>query len=386
MKIFLSAGEPSGDLHGANLIRDLKSSNPDIEFVGFGGPRMRSEGCNLFHDMTQLAVMFVLNVLLNIHKFYGLYRQAKQYFDNHEIDAVVLIDYPGFNWWIAGLAKKHGVPVFYYGAPQMWAWASWRIKKMRRLVDHVLCKLPFEAEWYKQRNCNATYVGHPYFDELSSRQLDRSFMIDIANSKGAMVAILPGSRRQEIQLNLRDFLKAAENIQEQLPDTQFVVASYNEEQAELAREIISEGDFKPTVHAGKTAELIEAADCCMACSGSVSLELLYHSKPSVVLYRVSRFAFAVQNMLRKVKFVTLVNLLAADDPFGPSLALFDPTAPRAEQVPFPEYLTCEDKTDWIAYHLIQWLHDDAAYAKRVRLLERLRDRYASAGASKTAAD
>jgi lipid-A-disaccharide synthase len=156
MQIFFSVGEPSGDLHGANLIRELKKSAPGVECVGFGGPKMQAAGAKLHADLTQFAVMFFVRVLLNLHRFWFLYRRAKRYFRDQRPDAVVLIDYPGFNWWIARAARRYGIPVFYYGAPQMWAWGSWRVTKMRRLVNHTLCKLPFEAVWYNERGCPAT--------------------------------------------------------------------------------------------------------------------------------------------------------------------------------------------------------------------------------------
>ena len=176
MKIFFSVGEPSGDLHGANLIRELSRRRNDFEFVGYGGPRMAAAGCQLHEDLTKLAVMWFVRVLLNLHRFWGLASRADRYFRHERPDAVVLIDYPGFNWWIARRAKAHGIPVFYYGTPQIWAWAGWRIKKMRRFVDHVLCKLPFEEAWYRERGCHATYVGHPYFDQLRGETLDASFI------------------------------------------------------------------------------------------------------------------------------------------------------------------------------------------------------------------
>ena len=127
------------------------------------GRACRTAGHDLLEDLTQLAVMWIVQAVLNVDKFWKLLRRADEYLEHERPDAVVLIDYPGFNWWIARKAKKHGIPVFYYGAPQMWAWGGWRIRKMRRLVDHVLCKLPFEANWYQERGCNAHYVGHPYF-------------------------------------------------------------------------------------------------------------------------------------------------------------------------------------------------------------------------------
>ena len=140
MRIFFSVGEPSGDLHGANLIRRLKLQT-EVECVGFGGPKMEEAGCELKFELTSMAVMFIAEVLKNIRLFFRLIGDADKYFAENKVDAVVLIDYPGFNWWIARKAKKHGIPVFYYGVPQMWAWAGWRVRKIRKFVDHVLLSL-----------------------------------------------------------------------------------------------------------------------------------------------------------------------------------------------------------------------------------------------------
>ncbi len=129
MKIFFSVGEPSGDLHGGNLIQKILEHNPDIEIVGYGGPRMSRAGCQLHEDLTQLAVMGIAQVLGHLFSFWKLASRADRYFQHHRPDAVVLIDYPGFNWWIARRAKAHKIPVFYYGTPQIWAWAPWRVKK-----------------------------------------------------------------------------------------------------------------------------------------------------------------------------------------------------------------------------------------------------------------
>ena len=274
--IFFSVGEPSGDLHGSNLIRLLKQTNPDVQAVGFGGPRMQGAGMTLLEDLTQLAVMWIVQAVLNVDKFWKLLHRADEYLERERPDAVVLIDYPGFNWWIARKAKKHGIPVFYYGAPQMWAWGGWRIRKIRRLVDHVLCKLPFEATWYQERGCNAHYVGHPYFDELTGQQVDSGFLSRHApTDAGRLVTILPGSRVQEVKGNLPCFLKAAEKIAAQVPGTRFAVASFNEQQAEMARQMLVKSALPIEVHADRTSELIQLGHCCMACSGSVSLERMY---------------------------------------------------------------------------------------------------------------
>ena len=386
MKIFFSVGEPSGDLHGANLIRELRRRRPDCQVVGYGGPRMAAAGCALHADLTKLAVMWFARVLVNIHKFWDLAGRADRYFRHHRPDAVVLIDYPGFNWWIARRAKAHGIPVFYYGAPQLWAWAGWRIRKMRRNVDHVLCKLPFEEAWYRDRGCHATYIGHPYFDQLRAERLDNAFLEQQRASGGPLVAVLPGSRTQEVQNNFGWLLKAARIVHERLPDVRFAVAAFKPSQAEIIRRQVAGTNLPIEVHVGRTAEIIHACDSAMAVSGSVSLELLYHTKPSVILYHVSRVAFFVQRFFRKVRYITLVNLLTTDDLFPKRVAVYDPDDPVDAGVLMPEYLTCEDRSQQVAQHIVEWLSDPAKRATCITQLAGLKERVGSGGASCRAAD
>jgi lipid-A-disaccharide synthase len=386
MRIFFSVGEPSGDLHGANLIRELRGRRSDIEYVGYGGPRMAAAGCTLHEDLTKLAVMWFARVLLNIHKFWNLASRADRYFRHHRPDAVVLIDYPGFNWWIARRAKVHGIPVFYYGAPQLWAWAGWRVRKMRRFVDHVLCKLPFEEAWYRERGCNATYVGHPYFDQLQTEELDSVFVARQLAEGRPLVTILPGSRTQEVQNNFGQFLKAAQIIHRRMPGVRFAVAAFKPSQAEMVRRQIAGLKLPMEVHVRRTAELIHAADCAMAVSGSVSLELLYHTTPSVILYQVSRLAFFVQRFFRKVRYITLVNLLTTDDLFPKRVAVYDANDPADAGVLLPEYLTCQDKSQQVAEHIVEWLSQPAKRAARVQQLAELKVRVANGGASRQAAN
>ncbi len=387
MKVFFSVGEPSGDLHGANLIRALRQRHDHWDFVGYGGPRMAAAGCSLNADLTQLAVMWVAQVVTNYHKFRRLLREADAYFENERPDLVVLIDYPGFNWHIARKAKAHGIPVVYYGTPQLWAWASWRVKKMRRDVDHVLCKLPFEETWFRERGCHATFVGHPYFDELESRVLDNNFVEDQKSESDPLVAILPGSRTQEIKGNLPAFLKAAKMVRQQVPSVRFAVAVYKQSQREMVAQLVAENNLPAEIHVGRTAELIHAARCTMACSGSVSLELLYHCKPSVIQYQITRLGYFVQSIFRKVRYITLVNLLTAPDPFAESEAgIYSPSDPRDEHVLMPEYLTCKDRSADVADHVIDWLTDSAAYQRNVDQLTQLKSKIAHGGASQRAAE
>lgn len=384
--IFFSVGEPSGDLHGANLIRQLQEHCPGIQTVGYGGPLMAEAGCQLHTDLTALAVMWFARVLINLHKFWWLVRRADIYFRDHRPDAVVLIDYPGFNWWIARKAKARGIPVIYYTPPQIWAWAQWRVKKMRRFVDHVLCSLPFEEEWLRHRGCNSTFVGHPFFDEVRRHQYDERFIEEQTNRPGPLVAILPGSRGQEVSHNLSWFLKAAGIIHERVPEARFAIASFKPSQAETAKTLVEQSGLPIEIHLGKTPELMRAADCAMSVSGSVSLELLYHTTPTVILYWISRQAYFVQSFFRKVKYITLVNLLSAGGLETDDNTPYDPSQPDADKVLFPEYLTYEDKSAQIADHIIEWLTDPAARAKRVEALATLKAEIAHGGASGRAAE
>jgi lipid-A-disaccharide synthase len=402
--IFFCVGEPSGDLHGANLIRQLQARCPGFVAVGYGGPKMAEAGCQLHADLTALAVMWFARVLVNLHKFWGLVSRADRYFRHHKPDAVVLIDYPGLNWWIARRAKVHGIPVFYYTPPQIWAWARWRVKKMRRLVDHVLCSLPFEEAWFRRHGCNATFVGHPFFDEVRRYPYDEQFIAEHGSQAGPLVLILPGSRMQEVTHNLRWFLKAAALIREKVPHVRFALASFKPHQAEVARKMIDAVQGIPNrlpieIYVGKTPELMRLADCAMSVSGSVSLELLYHTTPTVILYWIDRFAYFVQGYFRKVKYITLVNLLSVGDRWeeeersglrgqrsedGGSLSNIQHSTSNI--VLFPEYLTYEDKSAELAGHIVQWLTDPASRAARVEALRELKARVAHGGASQRAAE
>ncbi len=397
MRIFFSVGEPSGDLHGANLIAELRrlasgqlrpARDAAFDAVGFGGPRMAEAGCELLQDMTELAVMGLFPVLAKLPRLFALRDLAVAYFRDQRPDAVVLIDYPGFNWHIARAAKEADIPVFYYGLPQLWAWAPWRASKVRDYVDHALVKLPFEETWFRERGCRAAYVGHPYFDELRAQRLDHPFLDRLAMQGSRLVTILPGSRTQEIKNNLPQLLKAASRVQREVSDVRFPIASYNERQAELARRIAGRSGIAADVYVGHTPELILSAQACLACSGSVSLELLYHAIPSVILYRVPWWTYAVVRQLVKVRYITLVNLLATNQLYADDdhPALYDPLQAGHEDVLFPEYPTWRDRSADLAAHLIEWLNDEPVRQRAIARLIELRERIGAGGASARAAE
>ena len=207
--IFFSVGEPSGDQHAARLIREIHQLAPEIQCRGFGGADMRAAGCDIDVDLTQEAVVGLLEVLPKLRYFFKVAGQADQAFEHHDIDAVVLVDFPGFNWHIAKRAKRFGIPVYYYCPPQLWAWGGWRIRKMRRLIDHVLAVLPIEKKYFGHHGISTTYVGHPFFDAVHQSPLDQTILNRCEHDLAAgsrLVAVLPGSRNHEVHQNWPIFL------------------------------------------------------------------------------------------------------------------------------------------------------------------------------------
>ena len=376
MRIFISAGEPSGDLHAANLIGSLRSDFPDAQFEGFGGERMTAAGAHLLYPLANLAVMWFLHVFLNIVTFIRLVFMADRHFQDHKPDAVVLVDYPGLHWWIAARARARGIPVFYFVPPQIWAWAGWRVKKVRKSIDLVLCSLPFEPPWYHARGVSAAvHVGHPYFDELAERALDPAFLAEQSALDGSLVAILPGSRTQEITRNLPEMVNAAIKLAQKRQDVRFAVACLHERHKTLAEGIIANtlataGAQQPglqiEVHAARTPELIRLARVAWAVSGSVGLELMMEALPTVVLYKIKRFDLWVARWFIKAKYISLVNLLA-------------------DAEVFPEYLTWRDVSNDLARWADVWLGDPVARSEATAALIKLRNVVAQPGASERAA-
>ena len=367
MRLFVSAGEPSGDLHGANLIHALKQREPSVQIDGFGGDRMAQAGCRLLYPLCDLAVVGIAPVVANLPRFWRLLGQADRFFAQQKPDALILIDYPGFHWWLAKRARAHGVPVLYFVPPQIWGWLTYRVHKMRRLTDGVLCTLPFEEEWYRQRNVKAEYIGHPYFDELRERRLDLSFVQEQQSKPGVVIALLPGSRNSELQFNLSSLLRAAGLIHASRPDTRFLVACFRDSHRRQVEERLQRLGLPIEIHTGRTPEIIHLAHSCLAVSGSVSLELLYHGKPSSVLYRHRWISVALAHLLKRVPYITLVNLLANKELF-------------------PEYFGTGCPAESMAAHVLRWLNDRAVYETLCGELASLRERVAAPGACERAAE
>jgi lipid-A-disaccharide synthase len=386
MRLFFSVGEPSGDAHAAALIEKIHQYAPEIEFVGFGGTKMKQAGCRLLFDMTQLAIMWLLQAVTNYLKFRSLLKEAKEYFRKEKVDAVILVDYPGFNWHIAQAAKEQKIPVFYFMPPQIWSWAQWRIRKMKKWVDSILCPLPFEQRWFEQRGCPTIYIGHPFFEEIRNKESDSAFLESFyaQYGDGPILTLLPGSRNQEVKANLDEMLLTAEYVRSVLPKVRPVFSPANALHAEYIQKRLNELNVSIPIFVGQTPELIRAADCCLAVSGSVSLELLACNKPTVIYYRVSALPLLIQRCFRRIRYITLVNLLEVDRyrnvKTGKSPIFYEdskwiipsePSLTDRDRMLFPEFLTAKDRSKDAAAYLIHWLSNPVHLAIQKRRLASL---------------
>lgn len=372
MHVFFSVGEPSGDNHAAHLIKEMTRRRPDLRISGFGGPAMEQAGCHLIFQLTTMAVMGLFAVLPLIWKFYKLVKKAELYFKTHKPDVVVLVDFPGFNWWIAKKAKAAGIPVIYYMPPQLWAWGTWRIRRVRKYVDLVLSGLTFETEWYAERGIPVMYVGHPFFDEVAEHRLDESFCREWTTGESRTVAILPGSRRQEVSRCWPVLLNIIDRLNAQFPNVNFLVANYKDHQRQFCVQEYekSERSLPISFFVGKTSEIIEIADCAVMVSGSVSLEMLARKTPFVAIYRASWATYIIGSIIIVAKYWSLPNLIA-------------------NRKIMPEIFNCGDPKpmiDEVSSAIGQWLSNPAALAKATAEISALRDKIHTTGATRRTAD
>lgn len=374
MHIFFSVGEPSGDLHASKLIHELRGRVPELKVTGFGGPLMQEAGCRLQYRLTDLAVMGIMAVLPLLGRFIWLLIGAGKSLDQERPDAVILVDFPGFNWWVARMAKRRGIPVFYYLPPQLWAWAPWRIRKVRKFIDHVLCCLDFEADWYRSRGVSVQSVGHPFFDEAAERKLDRQFIEReraAAGKEGVIIGVLPGSRRHEIDLNFSVQMQVMSNLHRRFPQVRFLVASYRDSQRKMCEQkLAASGLSLPvTFHVGKTSEIIAISRAVCMVSGSVSLECLARATPAVVLYRSGPFHYWLGRMLITCKFISLPNLIAGR-PVMPEFVILGESQREVIE---------------ITRILERWIASPEALSEVIASLEEIKERVAIPGATQRTA-
>lgn len=297
MRYYLIAGEASGDLHGSNLMKGLSELDPKAEFRAWGGEKMEAAGAELVMHYRNLAFMGFLEVAKNLGTILGNLKFCKADIAQWKPDVVILIDYPGFNLRIAPFLKKQGIRCVYYISPQLWAWKAGRVKKVKRFVDQMLVILPFEKEFYARYNYEVEFVGHPLLDAIPKIEA----RVETGNQK--ILALLPGSRKQEISKMLPIFLKASTHF----PEHKVVVAGAPGQEAEFYNRFQSVGKFE--LRSNQTYALLAEADCAMVTSGTATLETALFEVPQVVCYRGSWASYQIGRRLVKVDFISLVNLI-----------------------------------------------------------------------------
>lgn len=298
-KYYIISGEASGDLHGSNLIRKIKEIQPDSDFRCWGGDLMEGAGAKLVKHYRDLAFMGFTEVLMNIRTIFKNLDLCKQDILNYKPDVLVLIDYPGFNLRIAEFAKKNGIRVVYYISPQVWAWKQSRVHKIKKIVDRMLVILPFEKEFYKGFDYDVIFVGHPLIDAIANYKLQEG---KLKFSKPVM-ALLPGSRKQEIKTMLPIMLEASRHFK----DHQIVIAGAPSQTKEFYQTI--PGVANTELVFGQTYDLLKSAELAMVTSGTATLETALFRVPQVVCYKGGRISYMIARQLVKVKYISLVNLI-----------------------------------------------------------------------------
>ena len=309
--IMIVAGEASGDMHGANLVREMLKIDPALNFYGIGGKKLREEGVKLLANVSDMAVVGLTEVISKLGSILKIMGMMKRSLDVRRPDLVILIDYPDFNIPLAKAAKKRGIKVFYYISPQVWAWRKSRINKIKKLVDKMAVILPFEVDTYAAKGFVVDYVGHPLLDLVKpaySKQESRK-KIGLAENK-ITIGILPGSRLSEVVKLLPEMLRAAEILAQIMPEIQFVLPLADTLEEKIITEIISRFTVKVHIISGHTYDVISCADLALVASGTATLETGLLGVPMVIVYKISLLSYCIGRLFVHVKNIGLVNIIA----------------------------------------------------------------------------
>ena len=305
-RIYIIAGEASGDLHGANLLKELYKLDYSISVRAWGGDRMKNEGATLVKHISELAFMGFIEVLLNLSTILKNINFCKKDILEFKPDVLLLIDYPGFNLRIAQWAKKNGIKVHYYISPQVWAWKKSRVKIIKASVDKMYSILPFENAFYKQFDYETQYVGHPLLDEVENFNQVRLTKDEFLNknklSQVPIISILPGSRKQEIKVKLPIMLDAVKSLK----NYQIVIAGAPNQTAKMYEEFEDQGC---KIIFGQTYDLLSNSEAAIVTSGTATLETAILNIPEVVCYKGSWISYFIARSLIKINYISLVNLI-----------------------------------------------------------------------------
>lgn len=294
-RIFLIAGEDSGDLHGSNLVKALHSRDQAIRVRGVGGDKLAEAGMDLMAHVKDINFMGFWEVIKNLRKIRRLFKRVHAAIDSYLPDALILIDYPGFNLRLAKQLAGRGIPIFYYISPQVWAWKKGRVKSIQQYVDHMYVILPFEKGFYAEEGVEVEFVGHPLLDVVNSSS-DKQ-------KPGNTIALLPGSRKQEIKRMLPTMLRLVPRF----PGYHFIVAGAPSQEEGFYQELIQDSPVE--LRMNQTYEILKEADYACVTSGTATLETALFHVPQIVVYKGNPLSYAIGKRLVQVPFISLVNLI-----------------------------------------------------------------------------
>jgi lipid-A-disaccharide synthase len=302
MKYYIIAGEASGDLHGSNLIKELKKLDASAEFRCWGGDKMQAAGATLVKHIKDLAFMGFVEVLKHLGTIIGNLAFCKRDIRAYRPDVVILIDYPGFNFRLFPFLKQNNFRIFYYISPQLWAWKTKRVYKVKKYVERMFVIFPFEKEFYARYGVEVDFVGHPLLDELQNEKLEASDPSEVGGKK--IVAVLPGSRKQEITYLLPEYLKVIDDF----PEYNFVIAGLSNIGKDFYRQIV--GNARCEIVFDDTYNLLRKSYAGIITSGTATLETALYRVPEVISYKGSPISYIIARMLVKnIKYICIVNLI-----------------------------------------------------------------------------
>ena len=307
------AGEASGDLHGASLVREALKMDPSLAFFGIGGSRMREAGVDILVDAAEIAVVGLVEVISHFSVISDAFCRMKKILKSEPPDLLILIDYPDFNLLLAKVAKSANVKILYYISPQVWAWRVGRVKKIGRVVDHMAVVFPFEVPFYEKEGVPVSFVGHPLVDSvcptMTRTEAQRIFALD---PERKTVGLFPGSRKQEIRNLFPVILESAELLRKQFPDVQFILPLA----ASLRRididAMLSASGLDIIVVEGMGYDVMQVCDAIVTVSGTVTLEIAMIGVPMVIIYKVSPISYMIGKRLIRVDHIGICNIVAGE--------------------------------------------------------------------------
>jgi lipid-A-disaccharide synthase len=363
-KVMIIAGEASGDIHGARLVKAMQALSPGLEFFGIGGSVLRQAGVRISVDNSQIAVVGISEALSKLRILLRALKIAKEDLKRIRPDLLVVIDFPDFNLRVATVARKLGIPVMYYIGPQIWAWRTGRVKKIKKVVDHMVVIFPFEAAFYRTNHVPVTFVGHPLLDGMIPIRSGQTKENLTAN--GPLIGLLPGSRNEEIRRLLPTMVQVADILSEHMPGIRFAIPVASSVDRALVETIAEGGATRFLILSDRLRNILDEATLLITASGTVTLEAAIAGTPMIIVYKVSHLSYWLAKRLVRVKHIGLANLVAG-------------------KTVVPELIQREASAEKIAGQALQLLRDENRLAETRHQLNRVAQSLGPPGASKRAA-